>query len=79
MNLKASVSGKVICNGTEDANQCSKILDRYRINNIVKEREVEIKGEIKVTPMFDRNGFERLLERKLEKLGRHNISVSNAQ
>jgi hypothetical protein len=79
MNLKASVSGKVICNGTEDANQCSKILNGFNISNTVKEQEVEINGEVAVTPWFDRSGFERLLERKLAKLGRHKINVSDAQ
>lgn len=75
--MKASIDGTVNCYCEGDVSECSKILDRFGINHSKDGTEIKINGMIKVTPWFDRSGFENMLSRKIRPLGKITLQISH--
>jgi hypothetical protein len=75
MSLEASVNGSVKCPCEGDAKECSKILKRYRISHRIDGKTVKIRGELTVTPFFEKKGFRTMLIQSLKRYGKCELYI----
>jgi len=73
--LKAKITGNIKCNAEKNIRNCKSILERFKIDHICNGFDIKINGFVKTSPTFDRNGFQKMLHRKLENYGKININV----
>jgi hypothetical protein len=59
MKFISKIKGKFICSCENDANKCKRFIHSYGISYTTEGSVITIDTEKYVTPLFDRDGFER--------------------
>ena len=73
--MKSRITGNINCKTEAEIDECKSILNKFNIEHGCNGNAIKINGHVKTTPMFDREGLERMLYYSLRRFGKTNISV----
>jgi len=73
--LKSKITGNVKCNNETEIKNCETILKRFNINYECNHNNININGFVKTTPLFNRDGFQKMLYTKLGCNGKVKLNV----
>jgi len=73
--LKCNIIGKIHCEDDNGVNECVSLLNKFKIGHTCENQKIIVDGHVKISPVFEKEKFQSMLNWKLNRFGRCNIDL----